>query len=207
MEKLIELKDQTGENPDVYYFDPESSKMYKPLNDGRTLVLNPFAKPMPQWKITEKCYDEIVRKMKDEIEVEKETESEEEVKPKTKKKKEPKDGRSPKPKADDPHGLLIYVDSKDEENTLVKIYKRKKSAYSCNIDTRMRIQEENYLLLHCAEKDMIKQRRDQLMMKYKKEIPSFQFVKYTGGGQVLIVNDEFHLFEELLERFKKRFTE
>jgi hypothetical protein len=200
MEKLIELKDQTGEKPDVYYFDPESSKMYKPLNDGRTLVLNPFAKPMPQWKITEKCYDEIVRKMNDENEQKDENENEievEEVKPKKKK----------KVVKDDPHGLLIYVDSVDETHTKVKIYKRKKSAYSCNIDTRMRIQEENYLLLHTAEKDIIKQRRDQLIMKCKKEIPSFQFVKYTGGGQVLIANDEFHLFEEFLERFKQRFGE
>jgi hypothetical protein len=61
MEGHIEMKDPTGEITDVYYFDPETSKIYKPLKDGRTLVLNPFAKnTLPELKIDVETFDQLM---------------------------------------------------------------------------------------------------------------------------------------------------
>jgi hypothetical protein len=135
---------------------------------------------------------EVESKPDIEVESEEEEEEEEEVKPIRNK---------------DKHGLLIFIDSVDETHTKVHIYKRKNTSYSCNAETRTRIREGNYMLLHLAEKDVIKDRRDQLIARCKEEIKSFKFVRYTGGGQVLIGNDEFHLFERLIRRFRRKFEE
>jgi hypothetical protein len=104
-------------------------------------------------------------------------------------------------------GLLIYVDSSNETHTKVHMYKRKTTSYSCNIDTRMRIQKKDYMLLYSDDKDTIKKRRDQLIVICKDKIPSFKFVPYSGGCHVQIENDEFHLFEKIVDSFKKRFVE
>ena len=103
-----------------------------------------------------------------------------------------------KVKEDDKHGLLIFVDNVGDEQTRVCIYKRKNKSFYNKIDTRMILTDKDYLVYHLDELENIKRMRDDLIVKCKKNIPSFKFVKHTGGAHVVMNNDEFEKFEEIL---------